>query len=61
MDQNRTAVERAFDLAHSGKCRSLTEVRIKLHAEGYDVGQIYGPQLIAQLNAIFQERPKRNK
>lgn len=56
MKQDRTSVERAFELARSGKCRSVTEVRFKLREEGYDTEQIYGPLLIAQLKSIFEER-----
>ncbi len=44
MDQRPTTLERAFQLARSGECRSVTQIRARLMAEGaHDVqGQLYG-------------------
>lgn len=51
--QTQTTLERAFELARTGKCRTVTEVRLKLRSEGFDVDQITGPQLLKQLNRIL--------
>lgn len=51
--QTQSTLERAFELAATGKCRTVTEVRLKLRSEGFDVDQITGPQLLKQLNRIL--------
>ncbi|MDO9383991.1 MAG: hypothetical protein Q7T86_14135 [Hyphomicrobiaceae bacterium] len=51
--QTQTTLERAFELAQTGKCRTVTELRLKLRGEGFDVDQITGPKLLKQLNAIL--------
>ncbi|OBQ82375.1 hypothetical protein A9K71_26415 [Mesorhizobium sp. WSM3873] len=40
MDQNKRALERAFDLAQSGVCVNFGEVRTKIKNEGYDSRQM---------------------
>jgi hypothetical protein len=43
MDQNTTALERAFELAKSGSsCASVDDIKRQLHAEGYSAAQIIG-------------------
>ncbi len=39
-----TTLERAYQLADSGECRTVTEVKKRLQAEGYDriADQLYG-------------------
>jgi hypothetical protein len=49
MDQNITALERAFQLAKSGDFATIEAIRSKLKAEGYSVAQIVGKALIKQL------------
>lgn len=51
--QTQSTLERAFELAGTGKFRTVTEVRLKLRSEGFDVDQITGPQLLKQLNRIL--------
>ena len=51
--QTQTTLERAFELAQTGKCRTVTELRLKLRGEGFDVDQITGPKLLKQLNALL--------
>ena len=54
-DPSRPSVlERAFNLAKSGRCRSLREVRQVLRAEGYPDYQLEGKGLINQLQALMQ-------
>ena len=53
MDQNLTALERAFALAESGTCATLTDILNKLKAEGYSREQVSGPRLAKQLRALM--------
>ena len=43
MDENTTALERAFQLATSGRCASVKDIRVTLAAEGYPREQLTGP------------------
>ncbi len=52
MDHRVTAVERAFQLAGSGSCSSVADIKAELKAEGYSVDQIFGRALHKQLLAI---------
>ncbi|HEV7277170.1 MAG TPA: hypothetical protein VGN80_12860 [Devosiaceae bacterium] len=56
MDQNKTSLERAFDLARSGDCRSVTEIRTRLKSEGYNESDITGGALLKQLRALIEAR-----
>jgi hypothetical protein len=47
-----TTLERAFELARSGDCASIGEVREKLAAEGYSLHQLTGPTLLKQLRTL---------
>jgi hypothetical protein len=47
-----TALERAFDLARTGKYASVTELRVQLKAEGYSGEQLTGPKLLRQLRDL---------
>jgi hypothetical protein len=47
-----TALERAFELARSGKCASVTEIRRQLRAEGLAQSQVEGPMLTRQLREL---------
>ncbi len=52
MTGHATAIERAFELARSGDCTNLEDIRARLKAEGYTAGQIIGPSLLSQLRAL---------
>jgi hypothetical protein len=54
MDQNKTAIERAFDLARSGEFDSVTRIKDRLKAEGYAVAQIEGRALSKQLGELIK-------
>ena len=54
MDQNTTAVERAFQLAKSGDYATVGDVVKQLKVEQYSVGQITGAVLRAQLAALIK-------
>ena len=46
-----TTIERAYQLAESGECRNVSEVKQRLAAEGYDRinDQLYGSTVTAAL------------
>jgi hypothetical protein len=48
-------LERAFELARSGRCRTTEEIRQILKREGHDGWLIAGPYLMRQLRALMHE------
>jgi hypothetical protein len=52
-----TTLERAYELARSGSCRTVGEIKQALAGEGYDRIQdsLYGPTLTAALRKLCQE------
>jgi hypothetical protein len=48
-----TAIERAFELAKSGKYLYLSEIRERLRFEGYYTDTISGQQLCGQIKAAI--------
>jgi hypothetical protein len=56
MSGRPSTVERAFELARSGACANLKEIRSRLSREGYlDANvQISGPALARQLGELIQ-------
>jgi hypothetical protein len=59
MDYNVTALERAFQLAKSGECASVGELRKRLKEEGYSVQKIVGRSLSRQLEALIKAAPAK--
>ncbi len=57
MDPTITAVERAFQLAKSSTCSSVSDIKRRLAAEGYSASQISGRTLAKQLVALIKARP----
>jgi hypothetical protein len=55
MESNVTALERAFNLARSGKCRTVGDIRSRLKQEGYSDAQVIGSNLQKQLRAIIAQ------
>jgi hypothetical protein len=55
MDANRTAMERAFELAKSGACTSVDDIKRCLRLEGFAISQIVGSSLARQLRALIAE------
>lgn len=53
MDQNKTALERAFELARSGRYPTVESIRRAIGAEGYLQNQIQGPGLTRQLRELI--------
>lgn len=55
MDSSKTALERAFDLARSGKYHNLTEIKQALTSEGYYANQLDGPALRRQISGLIKD------
>jgi DNA-binding HxlR family transcriptional regulator len=55
MDGTKTTLERAFELAKSGQCFSMDDIRRKLSSEGYSLGQMTGATLSRQLRALMKD------
>lgn len=53
MDSRTTELERAFQMAESGECRSTDEIRKRLVREGYYGSQVTGKTLQRQLQQII--------
>ena len=54
MHYRMTALERAFQLARSGKMSGITEIVRSLKRDGYSTDQVQGPALIRQLTALIR-------
>ena len=55
MKPNVTSMERAFELAKSGRFRTTSEIKMRLRAEGYLSNSVDGHTLIRHLNALMRE------
>jgi hypothetical protein len=53
MDKNKTALERAFELARSGRYPTVELIRRAISAEGYFQSQIEGRELSRQLRELI--------
>jgi hypothetical protein len=58
MDQNKSPIERAFELARTGLFLTVTEIITRLRIEGYSAGSITGPLLNRQLKELMQAGKK---
>jgi hypothetical protein len=54
MDHSVTTLERAFQVAKSGKCSSVADLKKQLRAEGYVIAQITGRTLVKQLEVLIK-------
>jgi hypothetical protein len=54
-----STLERAFQLARSGKVAAVDEIRRALRQEGYDPGQVAGPAIGKQLRDIIKAERQR--
>lgn len=54
MDNSKTTLERAFEMAKSGKHTSISEIRAALSGEGYSLAQITGGALQKQLRELIK-------
>ena len=53
MRQDATTLERAFELANAGQCKSIDEIKSLLKGEGYWIDAIVGRQLFKQLRDLI--------
>jgi hypothetical protein len=53
MNGNKSAIERAFEMARSGDFETIPGIRAQLKQEGYYGDQICGPVLFKQLRALI--------
>ena len=53
---NITSLERAFQLARSGRCRTTADIQIRMKVEGYPTDQVIGPTLLKQLRAVMDDK-----
>lgn len=52
---DNSRVERAFELARSGRCNTTEEVFRALEKEGHDARRVLGPYLMRQMRAVLHE------
>jgi hypothetical protein len=53
MKSNMTAIERAFEIARSGRVTTVDAIRAQLKREGYEQGWVAGRALVSQLRGII--------
>jgi hypothetical protein len=61
MDQKMTALERAFQLARSGRVAGLTDIISSLKRDGYSTNQIEGRVLKRQLSDLIKAARKETE
>jgi hypothetical protein len=49
----KSSLERAFELAKSGRITTVQEIKLALKREGYNESQLEGPQLTRQLRGLI--------
>ena len=54
MENRKTALERAFELASSGRCLTVSDIAHKLRDEKHDLSQLEGPELKKQLMVLIK-------
>jgi hypothetical protein len=65
MDHNLSPLERAFQLARSSECRTVSDIKKRMKLEGYSIAQVEGQSLRKQLRALIiaaapkTERPRK--
>jgi hypothetical protein len=54
MIAQRTTLERAYDLAKTGDCSGVSEIKARLKAEGYGAvdAELYGPTVSTALRRL---------
>jgi hypothetical protein len=58
MQAKMTAIERAFELAKSGRYMSVGQIKYRLHVEGYFADAITGTHLCERLKALMDTARK---
>ncbi len=49
------SLERAYELARSGECATVVDIKAKLRLEGLDDSQVFGRTLLAALRRLMAE------
>jgi hypothetical protein len=52
-------LERAFELARSGRCATVADIKRKLREGGYQDDQVEGRLLFSQLNSLMRKSAGR--
>lgn len=60
MDPRISQLERAFELARSGRFSTVAEIKRKLREEGYMDDQVEGPLLFGQLNSLMKKAARES-
>lgn len=55
MDRPADPVERAFQLAQSGKFSALGDIKAKLKSEGYSLATVGSPSIAKQLRGLIKK------
>jgi hypothetical protein len=55
MDRPTNPIERAFQIAKSGACLGLSDLKVQLKKEGYSLSQIDGRVLNNQLRDLIKK------
>lgn len=55
MEIRVSQLERAFELARSGRCTTVADIKRRLREEGYQDDQVEGPMLFGQLNSLMKK------
>lgn len=55
MEPYKSAIERAFELAQSGRFVSISAIRDRLRHEGYSNDRVSGPALVKHLRTLISE------
>jgi len=53
---NVTSLERAFQLARNGQCKTTADIQLRLKFEGYSTDQMIGPILLKQLRTVINDK-----
>lgn len=53
---NTTPIERAFELARSGQCKTTADIEQRLKFEGYPTDTVIGPILLKHLRAVMDDK-----
>jgi hypothetical protein len=55
LESRISQLERAFELARSGRCATVADIKRKLREEGYQDDQVEGRLLFSQLNSLMRK------
>ena len=59
MNLNKSALERAFEMANTGECETVASVINHLNKEGYNGNQVTGRALVKHLSTLIAEAKQK--